>query len=74
MPIFTIVSVEWTDVKCLRHTANYGKGFGGCKRIHKNIFMLNVYLTLNRYNATLPFPTPFIYKLEKGIYGEALTN
>jgi len=25
--IFTIVSVEWRDVKRGRHTANYGKGF-----------------------------------------------
>ena len=25
--IFTIVSVRWRDVKRVRHTGNYGKGF-----------------------------------------------
>jgi len=34
--IFTIVSVAWRDVKRVRITANYGKGFLGYQRDIEN--------------------------------------
>jgi len=34
--ILTIVSVEWRDVKRVRHTTNYRKGVWGCKRDIEN--------------------------------------
>ena len=33
---FTIVSVEWRDVKRVRHTANYAKGIWGYQRDIEN--------------------------------------
>jgi len=41
---FTIVSVEWRDVKRVRHTANYAKGIWGYQREIENTRFTQTYI------------------------------